>query len=160
MTNAKLNSNQGYTDKVLDHFQKPKNLGKIKGANGIGKVGNLVCGDVMWLYIKVVSGRIKAIGFETFGCVAALATSSVVTELAKGKTIAQALKIDKNMIIKTLGSLPPIKIHCSLLAIDALSEAIYDYLQKNKQAIPLLLKKRHQRILQEKEILTQKFGQD
>ncbi|MBU0619276.1 iron-sulfur cluster assembly scaffold protein [Patescibacteria group bacterium] len=147
-----------YSAKTMEHFQNPRNLGKVKGANGIGKVGNLVCGDIMWLYIRVQDQRIEEIGVETFGCVAALATSSVVTELAKGKTISQALKIDKDQVIKVLGSLPPIKIHCSLLAIDALSEAIYDYFKKTKQPVPQKLKAAHRRILQEKKLLEQKFG--
>jgi len=130
-----------YNKKVLQHFQKPHNYGKIKNADGIGKVGNIVCGDVMYLYIKISknsSGQdiIKDIKFETFGCTAAIATSSMITDLAKGKTIDQSLKMKGSDIVKKLGGLPPIKVHCSVLAYDALVEAIYNYLEKNKKEIP------------------------
>jgi len=151
-------TNQGYSDQVLKHFRQPKNLGKIKNPNGMGKVGNLVCGDVMYLYIRVVKNKIQAIGFETFGCVAAIATSSAVTELAKGKTIDQALKINKDQVIKLLGGLPKLKIHCSLLALDALNEAIYNYLEKTKQPISQALEQYHQQMLKQQQILKQKFG--
>lgn len=124
-----------YTKKVIECFKNPKNYGRMKNPDGIGKVGNPVCGDVMWLYIRVgkdKKGReiIKDIKFETFGCVAAIATSSIITELAKGKTPKEALNIDKNKIIKSLGGLPPIKVHCSVLAASALEKAINDYLSK------------------------------
>jgi len=124
-----------YTKKVIECFKNPKNYGRMKNPDGIGKVGNPVCGDVLWLYIRVgkdKKGReiIKDIKFETFGCVAAIATSSIITELAKGKTPKEALNIDKNKIIKSLGGLPPIKVHCSVLAASALEKAINDYLFK------------------------------
>jgi len=124
-----------YTKKVIECFKNPKNYGRMKNPDGIGKVGNPVCGDVLWLYIRVgkdKKGReiIKDIKFETFGCVAAIATSSIITELAKGKTPKEALNIDKNKIIKSLGGLPPIKVHCSVLAASALEKAINDYLVK------------------------------
>lgn len=120
-----------YTKKVMETFKNPHNYGKIKNANGVGKVGNPVCGDVMWLYIKVDKNeKIKDIKFETFGCVAAISTSSIVTDIARGKTIKQALKITKGDIIKKLGGLPKIKYHCSILAVDALHKAIDDYLSK------------------------------
>jgi len=135
-----------YSKKVIEHFQNPHNYGKIKNPDGIGKVGNVVCGDVMKLYIKVEKEKIKDIKFETFGCAAALSTSSVVTDLAKGKTISQTLKLKNKDVIDELGGLPVIKIHCSLLAIDALQEAIYDYLSKNKKPIPEKLKQKHQRL--------------
>jgi len=138
-------ANNIYSEKVIEHFRNPHNYGKIEKPDGIGKVGNLKCGDVMHLYIKVEKDVIKDIRFETFGCAAAIATSSVVTDLVKGKTIKQALKIDNNAVVKSLGGLPLIKIHCSLLAIDALQEAIYDYLVNNKKPIPEKLKKAHQR---------------
>jgi len=123
----------------------------MKNPDGVGKVGNTLCGDVMWVYIKVGKNKtgkeiIKDIKFETFGCVAAIATSSVITDLAKGKTLAAALAINKEGIVKELGGLPPIKLHCSVLAADALSEAIYDYLTNNKQPIPKELEAKHQRI--------------
>ena len=138
-------ANNAYSEKVIEHFRNPHNYGKIEKPDGTGKVGNLKCGDVMHLYIKVEKDVIKDIKFETFGCAAAISTSSVVTDLAKGKTIKQALKIDNSAIVKLLGGLPLIKIHCSLLAVDALQEAIYDYLSKNKKPIPEKLKKAHQR---------------
>jgi nitrogen fixation NifU-like protein len=145
-----------YSEKVMAHFKKPHNYGKIKDADGIGKVGNLQCGDVMWLYIKVGQNRkkedvIKDIKFETFGCVAAIATSSAITDLAKGKTLGEAAKISKTQIVDSLGELPPIKMHCSVLASDALVEAIYDYLSKNKKDIPEDLEAKHEHIAKEKE---------
>ncbi|MCG2688462.1 iron-sulfur cluster assembly scaffold protein [Candidatus Parcubacteria bacterium] len=151
-----------YSSKVMRHFLHPKNMGKIKNADGVGKVGNLRCGDVMWLYIKVgknKSGKeiIKNIKFETFGCVAALATSSAITELAMGKSLNKALKISRSKIVKNLGGLPPIKIHCSVLAADALAEAIYNYLQKNKREISPDLQKKHEIILKSKEIIEDRY---
>ena len=146
-----------YTKKVLDHFRNPQNYGKMTNPDGVGKVGNIVCGDVMWLYIKVEKDIIKDIKFETFGCVAAIATSSAVTEIAKGKTLDQALKIEKSTIIDSLGTLPPIKIHCSVLAADALSQAIYDYLSKNHKSIPADLQKKHEKLQKEKEIVDDKY---
>ena len=145
-----------YTKKVMAHFKKPHNYGKIKDADGIGNVGNLVCGDVMRLYIKVGKNKkeqeiIKDIKFETFGCVAAIATSSAITDLAKGKTLEEAMKISKAEVVDSLGSLPPIKLHCSVLASDALIEAIHDYLSKNKKEIPADLLAKHQKISKEKE---------
>jgi len=151
-----------YSKKVMKHFHHPQNMGKIKNADGVGKVGNIVCGDVLWLYIKVNKNRrsqeiIKDISFETFGCVAAISTSSVITELAKGKTLDQALKISKNQVVKSLGSLPPVKLHCSVLAVDALAEAVYDYLAKNKRKIPGELEKRHQMIKKDKETINDRY---
>lgn len=125
-------SNLTYSPKVLDHFRHPRNFGSIKNADSIGEVGNMTCGDVMKLYLKIEKNQkgqdfIKNIKFETMGCAAAIATSSVVTELAKGKTLSAALKITNQDVINALGNLPPIKIHCSLLAIKALEKAIKDY---------------------------------
>lgn len=125
-------NNNVYSKKVIDHFQNPHNYGKMKNPDGVGKVGNPICGDVMRLYIKVEKGIIKDVMYETFGCVAAISTSSVVTDLAKGKTLKQALKIDSNKVVKSLGGLPDVKHHCSLLAVDALKKAINDYLSKKK----------------------------
>ncbi|PIR72011.1 MAG: iron-sulfur cluster assembly scaffold protein [Candidatus Nealsonbacteria bacterium CG10_big_fil_rev_8_21_14_0_10_36_24] len=143
--------NNIYSKKVISHFRNPHNYGKMKNPSAVGKVGNILCGDVMYLYIKVGENDIiKDIKFETFGCVAAISTSSVVTDLAKGKTLGEALKIDSKEIVKSLGGLPSIKYHCSLLGADALSEAIYDYLSKNKRLIPKELQKRHERIEKEK----------
>jgi len=126
-------NNNIYSKKVIDHFQNPHNYGKMKNPDGVGKVGNPICGDVMHLYIKVEKEIIKDIKYETFGCVAAISTSSVVTDLAKGKTLQQALKIDSNKVVKSLGGLPEIKYHCSLLAVDALKKAINDYLSKKNE---------------------------
>jgi nitrogen fixation NifU-like protein len=125
-------------------------------------VGNIVCGDVQWLYIKVGTNKkgeeiIKDIKFETYGCPAAIGTTSVITDLAKGKTIAQALKITNKDVIGALDSLPPIKIHCSLLAEEGLAEAIYDYLSKNKKEIPAELQRKHERIKKEKEVIEKRY---
>lgn len=144
-----------YNKKVMAHFKKPRNYGRMKNADGIGTVGNAVCGDVMRLYIKVVKNRkgddvIKEIKFETFGCVAAIAVSSAITSLAKGKTLDQALEISKKDLIDSLGGLPPIKIHCSVLASDALIEAIYDYLLKNKKDVPEVLLEKHKNIAEQR----------
>ena len=151
-----------YTKKVMEYFKNPKNVGKIKNPDGIGKVGNIICGDVMWLYIKVRKNKkgkeiIKDIKFETFGCVAALATSSIVTELVKGKTIDEALNLSRQDVVDALGGLPPVKIHCSVLAVDALFEAIYDYLSQKKKTIPKNLFKRHQTIEEEKKLIEKKY---
>jgi len=124
--------NDAYSKKVIEHFQNPHNYGKMKNPDGIGKVGNPMCGDVMHLYIKVEKGIIKDVRYETFGCVAAISTSSIVTDLAKGKSLQEAMKIDSNKVVKSLGGLPEIKYHCSLLAVDALKKAINDYLSKKK----------------------------
>ncbi len=121
-----------YNKKIIQHFMHPKNVGEIKNADGVGKVGNPVCGDIMWVYIKVGKNKkgeeiIKDIKFKTMGCVAAIATSSMITELAKGKTLDKASKITRDDIAKSLGGLPSIKYHCSILAADALHKAIEDY---------------------------------
>lgn len=120
-----------YSKKVLQEFTNPKNMGEIKDADGIGKVGNPVCGDVMWLYIKVGKKNNKEvitdIKFKTFGCAAAIATSSMITQLAKGKTLAEAEKITRSNVADSLKGLPPVKMHCSNLASEALRKAIEDY---------------------------------
>ena len=116
-----------YSDKVMDHFTNPRNVGEIIDPDGVGKVGNPQCGDVMWLYIKVKDDRIEDIKFKTFGCGAAIATSSMITELAKGKTLDEAKEISRGDIADALDGLPPVKMHCSNLAADALREAIKDY---------------------------------
>jgi len=151
-----------YTKKVMKYFKNPRNFGRIKNPDGVGKVGNPICGDIMWLYIKMrkdKKGReiIKDIKFETFGCVAAIATSSVITDLAKGKTLKEAIKIDRRKIVKSLGGLPPIKIHCSVLAAGALSEAIYDYLSKKKKEIPKELQEKHRGLEREKKEIEKKY---
>ena len=146
----------------METFKNPHNYGKIKNADGIGKVGNIVCGDVMWLYIKVDKNKkgeevIKDIKFETFGCVAAISTSSIITDLAKGKTIKEALKITKDNVIESLGGLPKIKYHCSVLAVDALVEAVYDYFLKNKKDIPADLQKKHEKIQKDKDVIEKRY---
>jgi len=120
-----------YSQKVIDQFMHPKNMGSIKDADGVGTVGNIMCGDQMTLYIKVKNDIITDIKFESFGCAAAIATSSMITELAKGKTIEEAEKISRNDVAEELGGLPPIKMHCSNLAAEALKKAIEDYKSKN-----------------------------
>ena len=122
-----------YSEKVLDHFKNPRNVGEIKDADGVGTVGNPVCGDMMTMYIKVKDDRIADIKFKTYGCGAAIATSSMTTELAKGKTVDEALEITRQSVADALEGLPPVKMHCSNLAADALHEAIKDY-RKRKEA--------------------------
>ena len=122
-----------YSEKVMEHFKNPRNVGEIPDADGIGNVGNPVCGDIMRLYIKVKDGRILDAKFKTFGCGAAIATSSMVTELVKGKTIEEALKVSNSAVAEALGGLPKIKMHCSVLAEEALKSAIDDYMKKNKK---------------------------
>jgi nitrogen fixation NifU-like protein len=119
-----------YSEKVLDHFRNPRNMGEIPDADGVGTVGNPVCGDLMSIYIKVKDNRIEDIKFKTFGCGAAIATSSMITELARGKTLEEAMKISRGDVADNLGGLPPIKMHCSNLAADGLHAAIQDYLKK------------------------------
>lgn len=121
-----------YTEKVMEHFRNPRNMGEIPEADGIGTVGNPVCGDLMTIYIKVKDNKIADIKFKTFGCGAAIATSSMITELAKGKTLEEALKITRGNVAESLGGLPPIKMHCSNLAADGLHAAIEDYLKKRE----------------------------
>ena len=119
-----------YSDKVIDHYTNPRNVGEISDASGIGKVGNPVCGDIMKMYIKVEDNIIKDVKFKTFGCGAAIATSSVSTEMIVGKTIDEALNIKNSDVVKALDGLPKVKIHCSLLAEEAIHEAIADYYRK------------------------------
>lgn len=121
-----------YSEKVMEHFRNPRNMGEIPDADGIGTVGNPVCGDLMTIYIKVKDNRIADIKFKTFGCGAAIATSSMITELAKGKTLEEALKITRDDVAESLGGLPTIKMHCSNLAADGLHAAIEDYLKKKE----------------------------
>jgi nitrogen fixation NifU-like protein len=119
-----------YTEKVMKHFRNPKNMGSIKNADAVGRAGNPICGDVMKIYLKVKDNKIKDIKFETLGCPAAIATTSVLTTLVKGKTLQEAKKISWKKIVKSLGGLPPIKLHCANLATEALNNAIENYLNK------------------------------
>jgi nitrogen fixation protein NifU and related proteins len=121
-----------YTEKVMGHFKNPQNMGEIPDADGVGTVGNPVCGDLMTIYIKVKDKKLADIKFKTFGCGAAIATSSMTTELAKGKTLEEAMKISRVDVAGSLGGLPPVKMHCSNLAADALHAAIKDYYSKQE----------------------------
>ncbi len=152
-----------YTDRVIDHFRHPHNMGRLKDYSAIGKVGNIVCGDVMWLYIKVekdAAGReiLADISWETFGCTAAIATSSMVSDLAKGKTLDEAIAITNRDVAQELGGLPPVKMHCSALAADALNEAIYTYLRAKGGEIPPALVRRHERIEKEMAAIEKRYA--
>lgn len=121
-----------YSEKVMEHFMNPRNVGEIKDADGVGTVGNPVCGDMMTFYIKVNDNRIEDVKFKTFGCGAAIAVSSMISEMAKGKTIEEAMKITNRDVASELGGLPAQKMHCSNLGADALHKAIENYLEKTK----------------------------
>ncbi|MDA8066680.1 MAG: Fe-S cluster assembly scaffold protein NifU [Thermaerobacter sp.] len=120
-----------YSEKVMDHFEHPRNVGEIPDADGVGQVGNPSCGDIMKVYIKVADGRIADCKFKTFGCGAAIATSSMVTEMVQGKTLDEAMEISNRSVAEALDGLPPIKMHCSNLAADALHAAIEDYRKRH-----------------------------
>jgi len=132
-TTTLMEENEMYSDKVLEHFKNPRNVGEIPDADGVGKVGNPVCGDVMFIYIKVKDDIITDIKFKTLGCGAAIATSSMITEMARGKTLEEAKKISRGDVAEALDGLPPQKMHCSNLASDGLRAAIEDY-EKRKAA--------------------------
>lgn len=119
-----------YSDKVVDHYTNPRNVGKIDDANGVGIVGNPVCGDIMKMFLKIENGVIVDVKFKTFGCGAAIATSSMGTELIKGKTVEEALKLKNSDVLEALDGLPKVKVHCSLLAEEAIHEAIADYYRR------------------------------
>ena len=121
-----------YSEKVMDHFSNPRNVGEIEDADGVGEVGNPVCGDMMTIYIKVDDGKLADVKFKTFGCGAAIATSSMITEMAMGMTIEEALEITRDSVADALDGLPPVKLHCSNLAADGLHAAIEDYLNKKE----------------------------
>ncbi|MBQ4040944.1 MAG: Fe-S cluster assembly scaffold protein NifU [Oscillospiraceae bacterium] len=120
-----------YSDKVMDHFQNPRNVGKIEDADGVGEVGNAKCGDIMRMYIKVEDGIIADCKLNTFGCGSAIATSSMATELIKGKSVEEALQLSNKAVVEALDGLPPAKIHCSVLAEQAVRAAVKDYYDKN-----------------------------
>lgn len=135
-----------YSKEVLEHFKHPRNLGKMKDPDAVGEAGNIVCGDVMRIYLKVKDNRIVDVKGEVLGCLVAIANTSVLTTMVKGKTLEEALKIRKEDLIDQLGGpdkIPPFKLHCSVLALDALHEAIYNYLKQRKLPIPKALKERH-----------------
>jgi len=121
-----------YTEKVMEHFQNPRNMGELENANGVGTVGNAKCGDIMRIYLEIDENQIISdVKFKTFGCGAAVATSSMATELVKGKTVKEALKVTNKAVMEALDGLPPVKVHCSLLAEEAIHAALWDYAQKN-----------------------------
>ena len=124
-----------YSEKVIDHFTNPRNVGEIENASGVGTVGNAKCGDIMRIYLDIKDGIIKDAKFKTFGCGAAVATSSMATELIIGKTVEEALKVTNEAVMEALNGLPPVKVHCSVLAEEAIHAALKDYAEKNGLAI-------------------------
>ena len=121
-----------YSDKVMDHFQNPRNVGEIEDASGVGTVGNAKCGDIMRIYLDIDENQIiRDVKFKTFGCGAAVATSSMATEMVKGKTVQEAMEVTNKAVMEALDGLPPVKVHCSLLAEEAIHAALWDYAQKN-----------------------------
>lgn len=120
-----------YSEKVMDHFMNPRNVGEIEDASGVGTVGNAKCGDIMKVYLKIENGVVLDAKFKTFGCGAAVATSSMATEMIKGKTIQEAMEITNKAVMEALDGLPPVKVHCSLLAEEAVHAALWDYAQKH-----------------------------
>ncbi|MBO4925282.1 MAG: Fe-S cluster assembly scaffold protein NifU [Clostridia bacterium] len=122
-----------YSEKVMDHFAHPRNVGEIENADGVGTVGNAKCGDIMRMYLKVENGIIQDVKFKTFGCGAAIATSSMATEMVKGKTLKEALALTNKAVMEALDGLPPVKVHCSLLAEEAIHAAVEDYLKNHPE---------------------------
>lgn len=123
-----------YSDKVMDHFANPRNVGEIPDADGVGEVGNAKCGDIMKMFLKIENGSIKDVKFKTFGCGAAIATSSMATEMVKGKTLDEALQLTNQAVAEALDGLPPVKMHCSMLAEEAIKAAIEDYKARHPEA--------------------------
>ncbi len=126
-----------YSEKVMEHFANPRNVGEIPDADGVGEVGNAKCGDIMKMYLKIDDGVISDVKFKTFGCGAAIATSSMATEMIKGRTVDEALSLTNKAVIEALDGLPPVKIHCSVLAEQAVKAALADYYKKNGMDFPL-----------------------
>ena len=124
-----------YSEKVMDHFSNPRNVGEISNADGVGEVGNAKCGDIMKVYLQIEDNIIKDVKFKTFGCGAAIATSSIATEMIKGKTLEEALKLTNKAVVEALDGLPPAKIHCSVLAEEAVKSAIEDYMKKQGKEV-------------------------
>lgn len=125
-----------YSEKVMDHFTHPRNVGVIEDADGVGEVGNMSCGDIMKVYLKINDGIIEDVKFNTFGCGSAIATSSMATEMIKGKPVDEALKLTNKAVVEALDGLPPVKIHCSVLAEEAVKAALKDYYEKNGLPVP------------------------
>ena len=143
--------NYGYSKKVIEVFKSPKNIGEIANPDGFGKVGNPKCGDLMYMYLRISKDgkdRIDDIKIKTFGCLGAISSSSILTEMVKGMTIEKALKVTKDQVVKELDGLPPIKIHCSVLSVDALKESVYNYYKKSKKKIPKDFEATHKRNVQ------------
>ncbi|MGI6665218.1 MAG: Fe-S cluster assembly scaffold protein NifU [Christensenellaceae bacterium] len=133
-----------YSNKVLDHFQNPRNMGELENPSGVGTVGNAQCGDIMRIFLNIDENQvIQDVKFKTFGCGAAVATSSMATELVKGKTVAEALQITNKAVMEALDGLPPVKVHCSLLAEEAIHAALWDYAEKNGIKIEGLAQPKH-----------------
>lgn len=124
-----------YSEIVMDHFRNPRNVGHMENADGVGQVGNPKCGDIMKIYLKIKDELIEDVKFETFGCGSAIASSSMATELIKGKSIHEAVELTNKAVIEALGGLPPVKVHCSVLAEQAVKSALYDYAQKTNKVI-------------------------
>ena len=124
-----------YSEKVMDHFMHPRNVGTIDGADGVGEVGNAKCGDIMKIYLKIENDIIEDVKFETFGCGSAIAASSMATEMIKGKSIHEALELTNKAVAEALDGLPPVKMHCSLLAEEAVKAAVEDYMKKHPEAV-------------------------
>lgn len=124
-----------YSEKVMDHFTHPRNVGVIENADGVGEVGNAKCGDIMRIYLKIQDGIVEDVKFETFGCGSAIASSSMATEMIKGKTLKEALKLTNKAVAEALDGLPPVKMHCSLLAEEAVKAAVEDYMKKHPEAV-------------------------
>ena len=120
-----------YTDTVMDHFRNPRNVGELPDANGVGEVGNAKCGDIMKMYLKIKDDRIEDVKFETFGCGSAIASSSIATEMIKGKTVDEALAVTNKQVVDALGGLPAYKLHCSVLAEESIKAAVKDYYERN-----------------------------
>ncbi len=134
---TKMNNNKEYTlynEKVMDHFMNPRNMGDLPSADGVGEVGAAACGDIMKISLKIEDGRIKDARFKTFGCGSAIASSSMATELIKGRTVEEAMSFSNQEVVDALGGLPPVKIHCSVLAEEALKAALEDYVKKHPEA--------------------------
>ncbi len=125
-----------YSEKVMDHFLHPRNVGEIEDASGVGEVGNAKCGDIMKIYLKIEDGVVRDVKFNTFGCGAAIATSSMATELIKGKPVEEAMKLSNKAVVEALDGLPPVKLHCSVLAEEAVQAALRDYYEKSGQSVP------------------------
>ena len=125
-----------YSEKVRDHFANPRNVGKLDDADGVGEVGNAVCGDIMKIYLKIEDGVIVDVKFNTFGCGAAIATSSMATELIRGKPIETALQLTNQAVVEALDGLPPVKLHCSVLAEEAVKAALKDYFERRGEPVP------------------------